>query len=332
MGVLRNNNQETVLEVRNLCKVYQPSFFAKFVKKEREKVFAVNNISFSVRKGEIVGFLGANGAGKTTTLQMLLGTLKPTSGEIIYFEKDFFADQSRALQKIGFATTYASLPHRLTVYENLEVFGRLYSLSRVKRDKKIQEMLHRFSLSGLRNREMCTLSAGQMSRVMLAKAFLAEPKIVLLDEPTAALDPDVAQEIRQFIVEQTKQYGTSVLFASHNMYEVTEMCDRVIVLQNGIIIESDTPENLANRLTMSYVYLMAGIGFDLEDLINFCSENKFAYAIEGHYIEIAIAESNISSLLLGLADAGITYTNISIRTPTLEDYFIEIARASSVKG
>lgn len=317
--------KEVVLEVQDLCKIYEPSWFARTFRKH-ESFVAVNKISFSLQKGEILGFLGPNGAGKTTTMQMLLGTLTPTSGDIRYFGSSFYDNRSGLLKHVGYASTYVSLPHRLTINENLEVFGRLYDIPHKKRKARIAEILQRFALWDMRYREVGTLSAGQMSRVMFAKAFLIEPKIALLDEPTAALDPDIAQEVRHFIMEQVKQYGTSILFASHNMYEVTEMCDRVIVLQNGVIIGSDTPENLANRLTTSYVWLLAGNNTDR--LIRYCQDHHLTYSLEGHYVEILIEEKKISALLIGLAAAGISYTQISIKNPTLEDYFIQVARSS----
>ncbi len=324
MDILKQE-QDIVLQVRNLCKRYEPSWFAQKFRKI-EPFVAVNKISFSLKKGEILGFLGPNGAGKTTTMQMLLGTLTPTSGEILYFGSNLYENRSELLRQVGYASTYVSLPHRLTIHENLEVFGRLYDIPYKKRRAKIAEILQRFSLWEMRHREVGTLSAGQMSRVMFAKAFLIEPKIALLDEPTAALDPDIAQEVRHYIMEQVKEIGTAVLFASHNMYEVTEMCDRVIVLQNGVIVGMDTPEKLANELTTSYVWLLAGSNTDR--LIRYCQDHHLTYSLEGHYVEILIEEKKISALLIGLAAAGITYTQISIKNPTLEDYFIEVARSA----
>ena len=206
---------------------------------------AVNNISFQLKKGEILGFLGPNGAGKTTTIQMLLGTLTPSSGAITYFGVDFAKQRVLALKKIGYASGYDRLPARLTVIENLDIVGRIYNISEPQCKQQIEKLLHSFGIWDLRSRQTGTLSAGQATRVMLAKAFIANPEIVLLDEPTASLDPDVAHEVRQFILKQRQELQTAVLITSHNMDEVTELCDRVLVLKNGTIIADNTPELLA---------------------------------------------------------------------------------------
>jgi len=306
------NSEDVVLQVQNLKKVYKPSWFTRLVYKQKPFT-AVDGISFSLQEGEILGFLGPNGAGKTTTIQMLLSTLTPTAGSIIYYGKDFFTHRSEILQHVGFASTYVSLPRRLTVYENLEVWGRLYAMPYRKRKEKIKEILHDFMLWDLRHREVGRLSAGQTSRVMLAKAFLVEPKVALLDEPTAALDPDMAQEIRHYIFSQQERYKISILFASHNMYEVTEVCDRVIVLQKGKIIASDTPENLASQISRSRLLLM--VDDDLEKLVQYTEQKSLVCVVKGNYVEIEIEESEIAKFLTGIVKEDIEYTNISIKNP-----------------
>lgn len=323
------NVHEKVLKVCNLVKTYRPSLVKRLFRSAQE-FMAVKDISFDVSKGEILGFLGPNGAGKTTTVHMLLDSLKPTSGTIFYFnEKLTCKTRARLMQSVGFMSTYIGLPKRLTVLEVLTLYGGLYGIAHKKLQNIINERMQQFSLIDLKHREIGTLSAGQTSRVMLAKAYLARPKIVLLDEPTAALDPDVAAEIRHFIWEHTKQYGTSVLFASHNMYEVAEMCDRVIVLQNGVIIESDSPDNLVGRIKTAYVSLL--IGPQMDSIVRYCQDRQLKYVIEGHYIEIQIEEAAIANLLINIAQEDILYTNISIKKPNLEDYFIQVSR-SSVQG
>lgn len=320
------NLHEKVLKVCNLVKTYQPSFMTRFLRSAKSFT-AVKSISFDVSKGEILGFLGPNGAGKTTTVHMLLDSLKPTSGDIFYFnEKLTCKNRAKLMQSVGFMSTYIGLPKRLTVTEVLMLYGGLYGIPHTKLKNIVYERMRQFSLFDLKHRETGMLSAGQTSRVMLAKAYLAQPKIVLLDEPTAALDPDVAAEIRHFIWEHTKQYGTSVLFASHNMYEVAEMCDRVIVLQNGIIIESDSPDNLVGRIKTAYVSLL--IGPQMDSIVRYCQSNTLKYTIEGHYIQIQVEEEAVANLLIGISQEGIMYTNISIKKPNLEDYFIQLSRAS----
>jgi ABC-2 type transport system ATP-binding protein len=217
----------------------------------KQPVLAVNNLSFDLRQGEILGLLGPNGAGKTTTIKMLISTLKPTSGSITYFGKDFFKHRSESLQQIGFASTYTSLPPLLTVQENLDVYARMYGLKRIERQQRITELLDLFRLGELRHSRTTSLSAGQRTRVMLVRAFLGRPRLVLLDEPTASLDPEIAQEIRAFLLLQLEKHGVSILLTSHNMNEVTSMCDRVLFLKNGRNLALDTPENLAASIGSS---------------------------------------------------------------------------------
>lgn len=323
-------NLERVLEVSNLTKVYEPTFFARMFR-SKQPFTAVNGISFDLKKGEILGFLGPNGSGKSTTMHMLLDSLKPTSGTISYFNQPFNQHtRSSLLRGVSFMSTYVGLPKRLSIKEALLLYGGLYGIPHKKLTRIVDEIMHRFGLYRLRNREIANLSAGQTSQVMLAKAYVSQPKVVLLDEPTAALDPDVAAEIRNFIWDYTKEYGTSVLFASHNMDEVTQMCDRVIVLQNGVIIESDTPDNLIGRIEIAHVLLL--MGTDLEKMILYCNQQKLSYRMENKYIDIEIEEKKIATLLQDISQLGIVYTHISITKPTLEDYFIQVSRASVKKG
>src|SRR3990167_11544942 len=189
----------SILKVTNITK----QFKTKAWPWQRAKThMAVNQISFALQPGEILGFLGPNGAGKTTTIQMLLGTLQPSSGTISYFGQNFAQHRIAALRRIGYVSGYDRLPARLTVSENLDIVGRIYNLSAAQRAQQIAKLLQVFRIEDLRDRPTGTLSAGQATRVMLAKAFIANPEIVLLDEPTASLDPDVAQQVRQFILQQ----------------------------------------------------------------------------------------------------------------------------------
>jgi ABC-2 type transport system ATP-binding protein len=208
-------------------------------------VAAVDNISFSVRPGEIIGILGPNGAGKTTTIQMLLGTLTPTSGQIYYFGKKFTGNESEIKKKLNFASGYAELPSRLTVWENLDVYARLYQIT--EKNQKIEKLLRVFKAWDWRHKQMRQLSAGQKTRILLVKAFLNWPKLILLDEPTASLDPEIAYNIRQFLLYQQKEYKVTILLTSHNMNEVERICDRVIFLEKGKILAADKPSNLLKK-------------------------------------------------------------------------------------
>lgn len=303
---------DPVLAIRHLSKTFPgvPPFTA------------VHDVSFDLAPGEILGFLGPNGAGKTTTIQMLLGTLKPTSGSIHYFGQEFFHHRSTILQKVSFASTYLQLPKSLTVYENLDIFAKLYGLDKKQRALGIEKYLRLFDMWDFKDRDTRGLSAGQMTRVMLAKAFIPEPSIVLLDEPTASLDPDVCAEIRQFILMRQKELGTSMLFTSHNMAEVEEVCDRVLVLKEGRIIANEKPEILAKSVSHAKVRLL---GVD-RDLWQTTFLGKLSYIFHPHEVEITIEEENIGSLFSAIANARISFSQVSIDKPRLEDYFLTIAK------
>lgn len=312
--------QNPILIVKNLTKV----FFSKRLFRKKESFTAVDDISFNLNQGEILGFLGPNGAGKTTTIQMLLDLMTPTSGNINYFGKNFSNNRKEILKKVTFASSYTQLPSVLTVYENLEIFGRLYDLSLSQRQDNISRLLRAFDLWDIRNKPTGVLSAGELTRIMLAKAFLPNPTIVLLDEPTAALDPEIALEVRKFILNQQYEYGVSILITSHNMSEVTEMCDRILVLREGKIIADNSPDQLAKSVAMSRVHML--IDGSITKIEEYVKKNGFTYRVDGNIIEIDIDEHKIPLLLNGLAHAGIDYLSISIEKPTLEDYFLSVVK------
>ena len=199
---------------------------------------AVDGVSFEVARGEIVGLLGPNGAGKTTTINMILGVLEPTAGTIHVEGVDVRRARSRALSRTNFAAVYAPLPGNLTVTQNLRVFGMLYGVGGLSR--RIEELLDVFDLLPFRDAKCGVLSSGEQTRVALAKAMLNRPHLLLLDEPTASLDPSTAQEIRARMRGFASQGSGGVLWTSHNMYEVEEVCDRVLFLSKGrILLEGD---------------------------------------------------------------------------------------------
>ena len=311
----------SVLKVNSLTKVFASGFWPF---KSLQTYVAVNDISFALKKGEILGFLGPNGAGKTTTIQMLLGTLTPSSGTIMYCGVDFSQDRIAALKKIGYASGYDKLPARLTITENLDIVGRVYGITQPYRNQQIEKLLKSFGLWQMRDRQTGTLSAGQATRVMLAKAFISDPEIVLLDEPTASLDPDVANEVRQFIVAQRNERGSSILITSHNMDEVTELCDRVLVLKNGTIIADNTPEFLAR--STSKVRLHLTISGGLDHIVTYVRNMLLTYTAQDNQIIIEIDEHAIAQFLANLGEQKIIYSHISIDKPTLEDYFLSIAK------
>ncbi len=200
---------------------------------------AVDGISFSVRAGEIFGLLGPNGAGKTTTIQMLLDVITPDSGTISIFGKDLARHGEEIRASMNFSSSYVSLPWNLTVEENLRVFGGLYGVQRVR--ERITELLAMFGLEEYRSTTTGKLSSGQLTRLVLAKALINRPQLLLLDEPTASLDPDIADKTRRILVRLTKKEGMTVLYTSHNMAEVESLCDRIAFMHHGKIFAQGSP-------------------------------------------------------------------------------------------
>jgi ABC-2 type transport system ATP-binding protein len=297
--------ENIVLEVKNLTKRFK-------------KFTAVNNISFHLEKGEILGFLGPNGAGKTTTIQMLLGTLIPTAGEINYFGKNLKDNKEEISEQINFSSTYTNLPWILTIKENLKFISYLYNIKeRKQRLDKISEM---FQIGKLLNKKMQSLSAGQLTRVNLAKSFINFPKVLLLDEPTASLDPDIATYVRKLLKKQREEFGVSIIITSHNMAEIENLCDRVIFINNGEIIADNTPENLAKSVGTAHVELM--FGNSLEKAITLLKKDKIPYLLDGAHVTVGLKEKQIPFLLQNFMENKIQYDEISIEKPTLEDYFL----------
>lgn len=299
-----------MLTVENLRKVYG----------KRKPFAAVDGISFALKSGEILGLLGPNGSGKTTTIQMLLGTLSATEGSIVYFGKAFPRYRSEILQSVSFASTYTSLPPVLTIAENLKCFGLLYGIRDV--ETKTAPLLERFGILDKKNEPVSSLSSGQVTRLMIVKAFFTDPKIVLLDEPTASLDPDVSQDVCKFILEQRDNKGISILFTSHKMDEVAELCDRTIFLKNGQIIADDLPENLAKSVSTFQLRLTVVDG--MKRTIALANSKKISFTIDHRVIQLCLDEGEIPSFLNALMRADVSYAKIQITEPSLEDYFFKI--------
>jgi ABC-2 type transport system ATP-binding protein len=312
----------TILQVEHLKK----TFTTKKWFKDPVSFTAVNDVSFDLKKGEILGLLGPNGAGKTTIIQMLLDLLTPSSGTISYFGKNIADHRHEILEQVSFASTYLKLPGSLTVAENLDVYGKLYGMPKDFRKQQIKKNMEIFEIEKLQNNLAKTLSAGQLTRLMLAKAFLPNPKIVLLDEPSAALDPDIALQMRTFILKQRETLGTSIIFTSHNMAEVEELCDRILVLKNGTIIANETPKNLAATVTTSRLELL------VENIVSaeqFARAKNLTYTITGSYITFYTEEQQLPVLLTTLMQEQIKYSAIAIEKPTLEDYFLKLSERTS---
>ena len=212
------------------------------LRKSYAEVIAVAGVSFDVHRNEVVGLLGPNGAGKTTTINMILGVLSPTAGSVRIGGIDLARQRARALAQANFSAVYAALPGNLTVAQNLRFFGLIYAVPDLGR--RLEEVLRQFDLERLRNTKCGLLSSGEQTRVALAKAVLNTPRLLLLDEPTASLDPAAAQTIRARIRNLAVEAGCGILWTSHNMYEVEEVCDRVLFLSHGRILLAGDPRRL----------------------------------------------------------------------------------------
>ena len=223
---------ENLVEVKNLKKNYGL--------KE-----AVKGISFNIKKNEILGLLGPNGCGKTTTIGMMLGLLKPSNGEIIIDGKKIEENRIETLQKINFISPYIELPKKLTVKQNLIVYCKLYNVLDIK--NRIEYLAEKLRLKDLLNRVTGELSSGQKNRASLAKALINNPTVLLLDEPTASLDPEIGDFVRSFLENYKKEKEISILLASHNMSEVTRLCRKVLMMKDGVIVDNGDPEELIKK-------------------------------------------------------------------------------------
>ena len=224
--------EKIVIEINNLSKKY-------------ENTLAVKSMSFKINKGQTIGLLGPNGCGKSTTIGMLLGLIKPTSGIVMINGQNMENNRTDLLQKMNFISPYIELPKKLTIEENLQVYGRMYGVKNL--DNKIYEIIEMLNLKEFRKRKTGELSSGQKNRVSLAKAFINDPEILLLDEPTASLDPDVADYVRGIIESFASNKQKTILITSHNMNEVERLCDEVMMMKGGEIIDKGKSADLISK-------------------------------------------------------------------------------------
>ena len=223
-----------MIEIKNLNKRYN-------------NILAVKNINFKINRGSIVGLLGPNGCGKTTTIGMMLGLIKPSSGTVFINDQNIESEKNRTkiLEKMNFISPYVELPKKLTVEENLKVYGKMYGVNNLQ--DKIFDLMKQLNLSEFKKRKTGELSSGQKNRVSLAKALINDPEILLLDEPTASLDPDVGDYIRTYLEGFASKKGATILLASHNMNEVERLCNEVMMMKNGEIIDKGTCNDLIKK-------------------------------------------------------------------------------------
>ncbi|KKP32497.1 MAG: ABC transporter, ATPase subunit [Candidatus Roizmanbacteria bacterium GW2011_GWA2_32_13] len=299
-----------ILQVTNLTKK-----FSSFT--------AVDNISFDLKEGEILGLLGPNGAGKTTTIQMMLGITTPTNGNIYYFEKNFFKYPEYCLSRLNFTSAFNNLQGRTSVWENLIVFANLYQVKDYI--PKIKKLITRFEMDDLVNKRYFDLSTGQKTRANFIKALINDPKIILMDEPTASLDPDIADKTLSFIEELRRERPIAILYTSHNMAEVTRICDRVIFLDKGKIVAEDTPLGLTKLIQVAQLRLTFN---DKKNTISqYMKKEKLNFRFDGeHVVYITMEEKILPRIIFDLSKLGIWMTDIEVKKPTLEHVFLQIAR------
>ena len=244
--------QPTILKVRDLTKHFG-------------NVTSVDGVSFDIFRGEVLGLLGANGAGKTTAINMVLGIVTPTGGRIEVFGKELMANRIEVLRQMNFCSTYTQLPGNLRIWQNLKVFGQIYRVPNL--NSRIDEVLEMLEISHLKKRVSGELSAGEGTRLNLCKALLNRPRLLLLDEPTASLDPDIADKVRGVVKRIRDEEGTTILYTSHNMRDVEEVCDRVVFMHKGKVLFTGTSEETLHHFeeeSLEEVFIRVARGGDIE--------------------------------------------------------------------
>lgn len=279
---------------------------------------AVDDVSFEINKGEILGLLGPNGAGKTTTINILLGLTKRTSGEIKIFGMDIEKERSKILKRASYASTYSHFQSLLSVFENLLVYCFLYEVPDKK--KRILDVLDDLEIMRLKDKKFGSLSSGEMTRAVLAKALLNKPELMLLDEPTASLDPDISEKVQDLLLRIKSKYKVAILYTSHNMHEVTKMCDRIVFLKQGKVIASDTPFNLTKKIEKCQLSLVfEGEKRTVEEV--FGKKRWKADFSEEHKVLVSIEEEDIPAVLILLSGGGVRILEMDVIKPSLEDVF-----------
>ena len=279
----------------------------------------MDGLNLEVEAGQIVGLLGPNGAGKTTTVNLLLGLLSPTAGRIELFGEDLVRARSRLLKRVNFASAYAGLPKDLTVEENLRVFSHLYEISDGRR--RISALVDRLDLGEIANRRIWHLSAGQRMRVVLAKALLSEPELLLLDEPTASLDPETANRVRADL-EAYAAEGRTLLWTSHNMAEVERHCTRVVFMNQGRVVLDGAPRDLTRHAGRVLVRIKPREQLPAELAARFKPESGDGWLRAETMNEAEAAE------LVAVSQRAVGLEGIELRHPTLEDLFLVLARGN----
>jgi len=295
------------------------------LRKRYGSVEALKGISFSVERGEFFGMLGPNGAGKSTTINILLGLIQADSGSVRVFDQDFATHQVAIRRRMNVAAAFTSMNGVLTVWENLKVYGRTYGVKNL--NQKIAALLERFEITDLANQKLQFLSSGQHTRVTLCKGLINDPELLLLDECTLGLDPDIAEKTRRALKEFQQEKGTTVLFTSHNMNEVEELCGRIAFLSRGEILRIDTAKRIKELIPNQVLEVRFEAGADLIPLLQ-PDSGPSAYRVEDHTLRFVLdsPQQQLDPLLRRLTRAGGKIQDLQLTKPTLEDVFIKVAR------
>jgi ABC-2 type transport system ATP-binding protein len=297
----------------------------KNFKGKNKIVKAVDNLSFQVKKGEIFGLLGVNGAGKSTTLNMLCGLILPDSGKIEMFGKDFFKHEEELRSQINLATAYYTLSSSLTVKQNLQVYARLYNVKNAS--EKIKELTEKFLFTQHFNTRVRSLSSGEKTKLVLIKSLLNDPKLLFLDECTAGLDPDVAEIVRDHIIQYNKETGCTIIFTSHYMQEVEQMCNRIAFMDRGRIVKIGKAKELIAELETQNIQIHFSRQIEKAKKILKNENIKFEMPEKGVLsFHIKNREKIIYPLLEKFVKAKIPFDDLHLNKPTLEEYFIKQSR------
>ena len=297
----------------------------KNFKGKNKIVKAVNNLSFQVKKGEIFGLLGVNGAGKSTTLNMLCGLILPDSGQIEMFGKDFFKNEEELRSQFNLATAYYTLSVNLTVKQNLKVYARLYNIKNP--DQKIKELTEKFLFTEHFETKVRSLSSGEKTKLVLIKSLLNDPKLLFLDECTAGLDPDVAEIVREHIIQYNKETGCTIIFTSHYMQEVEQMCDRIAFMDRGRIVKIGKAKELIAELETQNIQIHFSRQIEKAKQILKNENIKFEMPEKGVLsFQVQNREKIIYPLLEKFVKAKIPFDDLHLNKPTLEEYFIKQSR------
>ena len=295
------------------------------LRKRYGSVEALRGITFTVERGEFFGLLGPNGAGKSTTINILLGLILADGGSIRVFDTDFAAQPVAIRRRMNVAAALTSMNGVLTVRENLGVYGRIYGVKKIK--SRIDELLERFEIRDLADTKLQYLSSGQHTRVTLCKGFLNDPELLLLDECTVGLDPDIAEKTRRALKQVQRDKKTTVVFTSHNMSEVEELCGRIAFLSKGEILRIDTAERITRLIPQQILEVRFQPGTDLSHLV-FPDGLPQAEpgAADSLRFRLDDPEQQLDPLLRRLAQSEARIADLQLKRPTLEDVFIKVAR------